>query len=300
MAPVPFTAFLWQGEPLEDPVPAQAASPNSVQLASYFRRNRRAVPDEVAAAALAQRRQESDAHTFEYAGKDDFERDEYALAKTGTAWLTECICTSVHGKPRDLVEECHVSCPVSLISIRTVVLLWKPAVKTIQRLFTPKVIVRQKQEYYASFDLETSSRVLAMACYLFLEKKNTSDCTACTSARGSGPGVECVVGGHADLKHACTNCYYSGTSKKCSLRVGKLPCSTESSQRLIRTVYEEEQARAAALLEKKGLVFNPDIIAQLPLDDVKALHMKFEQELENRRAAVSEIDVSQGKKRRMA
>ncbi|KAI0096292.1 hypothetical protein GGR51DRAFT_34063 [Nemania sp. FL0031] len=63
-----------------------------------------------------------------------------------------------------------------------------------------------------------------------------SPCKACAKENHAGPAVKCIASSKLKTKGACTNCYYSGTSSTCSLRLAK-----ENEKRKVRAKSEGDQ-----------------------------------------------------------
>ncbi|KAL0465944.1 hypothetical protein QR685DRAFT_451570, partial [Neurospora intermedia] len=73
---------------------------------------------------------------------------------------------------------------------------------------------------------------IGLARYLFEAKTNGRPCTKCQLLSNPGPFFECISSGKSISKGTCSNCYYKGEGKSCSLRKGSGQCVFNFSQSL--------------------------------------------------------------------
>ncbi|KAK4118446.1 hypothetical protein N657DRAFT_651292, partial [Parathielavia appendiculata] len=68
---------------------------------------------------------------------------------------------------------------------------------------------------------ENKTRATSLAVYIFTPTQyQNPKCKQCSSFQSRGPASDCRVPTTKHGAGACTNCYYSGQSTACSLRIG--------------------------------------------------------------------------------
>ncbi|KAJ2995084.1 hypothetical protein NUW58_g1374 [Xylaria curta] len=90
--------------------------------------------------------------------------------------------------------------------------------KNIVRLIDIKKITRHGGTRDADWNFHIAARATAFAYYLFFDKTEIEACQQCNSQHSKGPCVECVSSTSDIMSGACTNCYYSGNGRNCSIR----------------------------------------------------------------------------------
>ncbi|KAL2147531.1 hypothetical protein VTI28DRAFT_8786 [Corynascus sepedonium] len=92
--------------------------------------------------------------------------------------------------------------------------------REVQRLFHSKTYFSQGKKVLAEPKLNNQTRATAIASFIFEEAElKEPSCKQCDSYQSRGPASTCCVTTGKWGAGACTNCYYSGQGKACSLRV---------------------------------------------------------------------------------
>ncbi|KAH7012116.1 uncharacterized protein B0I36DRAFT_356214 [Microdochium trichocladiopsis] len=235
-------AFRWKGGPLHNPVSTQPLSSNNIELA-----------------------REDGANTKTPEAACDLEGPQRHKGSSGDRSSVGALRTSEFTDVRNVLTDYEVnpSMPLSVYVVSSHTLQGP-----IRRFWKTKN--RRVDGELGTFEWKHDGRqrAKAIALYILMEKKNTSDCHACAGS-GNGPGAECIAGPPAEIDGACTNCYYSGTGKKCSLRVE----------------YEKKAERERLRAEGKFIPISEDCLGLIETAELETWVDWIEEELVKRRVA---------------
>ncbi|KAK3390796.1 hypothetical protein B0H63DRAFT_520008 [Podospora didyma] len=161
-------------------------------------------------------------------------REQCVTPLDATAWILEQLVNCHH----DLTEK-------SLVG------------KTeIKRLFRPRIITVNGVQMAVDLRLETPQRTNAIALFLTCEQTNRYSCQSCSHKNSKGPMEDCVAPGKDLIRSACTNCYYIGTGKNCSIR---------------RELEKGDRSKDANLIWEKFPMLDKQSLDAMPMSVVKRL-----------------------------
>ncbi|KAK4118962.1 hypothetical protein N657DRAFT_650753 [Parathielavia appendiculata] len=143
--------------------------------------------------------------------------------------------------------------------------------KAVQRLFTPHEYFIQGEATTAKPKFDTQTRATSLAVYIFTPTQyQNPKCKQCGSFQSRGPASDCRVPTTKHGAGACTNCYYSGQSTACSLRIAA----------------EQERVEVFAKKEKDRFeMYTSDELDELSEEQLEGWAQMVKDEIENKRSA---------------